>query len=553
MGIFNSILGKLIFSVALVEFLIMLFYENFIPFTVIAEKYPLLGPALDTLILTLVISIIYFWLLQKPLRELIVVLDAVKKKDFSRRIADKRNDELGVVARQFNDMSEELKNWSENLEQKVQERTKESSTILAKLVEQNKTLEDTKKATLNILEDLAHSKDNLEKEIAERKKKQEELLTLARVVEQSPATVVVTNTKAEIEFVNPKFTSVTGYSLEEVLGKNPRILKSGKTPPEAYTQMWEALTSGHEWHGEFCNKKKNGEFYYEAVSVSPIRNTNGETIHYVAVKEDITERKRNEQILKETHEALEKAHQSLQESSAKLIQSAKMTALGELVAGVAHELNQPLNVTKIICQGILHDIQKGRFSEEDAKKDLPEVVTQMNKMAEIITHMRLFTHRSDALVCELHDINAVVQDALKFVSQQYKDHNIELIENFSPGLPPVMIDKVRMEQVCLNFFNNARYAVENSKKQAMKVEIKTYQRADGKEVVLEITDNGMGIPDEVKTKIFQPFFTTKEPGKGTGLGLSICYQIIEEHKGRLEFDSRSGEGTTFRVILPTKV
>jgi PAS domain S-box-containing protein len=132
-------------------------------------------------------------------------------------------------------------------------------------------------------------------------------------VEQSPATVVITDTKGNIEYVNPKFTQLTGYTFKETIGKNPRILKSGKTPPEEYKQLWETINSGREWYGEFCNKKKNGELYWESASISPVRNTEGVITHFVGIKEDITKRKKMEETLQAQNKELEHKNIALNE------------------------------------------------------------------------------------------------------------------------------------------------------------------------------------------------------------------------------------------------
>lgn len=249
-------------------------------------------------------------------------------------------------------------------------------------------------------------------------------------------------------------------------------------------------------------------------------------------------------------QALEKANAKLNEYSAQLIQAGKQNILTELVTSVAHELNQPLNVTKIICQGLLRDIEKGRFSQEEAKNDLSEIVRQMDKLSDIIAQMCVFARRGRGLVLEAHDITTLVRNALKFITQQYKDRHIELILSLAAGLPPVMGDAVGIEQVCLNLLNNARDAVEKSQKLESKIEIKTYLSSDGNAVVLEVVDNGTGIPDDLKTKLFKPQFMTQGSQGGAGLGLSVCHKIIEEHHGQIEIESRVGQGTVFRVTLP---
>jgi PAS domain S-box-containing protein len=150
-------------------------------------------------------------------------------------------------------------------------------------------------------------------EITGRERSEEQFRKLTCAVEQSPTTVVITDIKGNIEYVNPKFTRLTGYTFKEAIGQNPSILKSGKTPPEEYKRLWEFITSGKEWHGEFCNKKKNGELYWESASISPIRNAEGVITHFVGIKEDITERKKMEEMLQEQKKVLEQKNIALRE------------------------------------------------------------------------------------------------------------------------------------------------------------------------------------------------------------------------------------------------
>ncbi|MFQ5956862.1 MAG: PAS domain-containing protein, partial [Candidatus Brocadiales bacterium] len=164
----------------------------------------------------------------------------------------------------------------------------------------------TKEHLIEELASLRHRISAMKALESERKHTEESLRKLSQAVEQSPSMVVITDIKGNIEYVNPKFTQLTGYTFKEAIGKTPRILKSGKTPPEVYKQLWKTITSGGEWRGEFCNKKKNGELYWEDASISPIRSKEGVITHFVAVKEDITERKLEEAQFKRMayHDAL---------------------------------------------------------------------------------------------------------------------------------------------------------------------------------------------------------------------------------------------------------
>jgi len=277
----------------------------------------------------------------------------------------------------------------------------------------------------------------------------------------------------------------------------------------------------------------------------------------VGIARDITERKKMEEDrarlikkLQKTNKELEKSNQELKEITVQLIQSEKMSALGELTAGVAHELNQPLNGIKIISQSILRDMEKDRFEEDKLGEELTEIVHQVNKMAEIIDHMRVFTRKSEGMPEEMIDLNTVIEGPFKLLNQQLKDHNIEVIMELTPDLPKVAGDPIRLEQVFMNLITNARIAVDSGGKENKRIEIRAYKVDNRKEVAAEVKDNGGGIPEDLRDKIFQPFFTTTDPGKGTGLGLSVSGKIVEEHRGRIELDSELGKGSTFRVILP---
>ncbi|QWR76433.1 sensor histidine kinase [Candidatus Magnetomonas plexicatena] len=254
---------------------------------------------------------------------------------------------------------------------------------------------------------------------------------------------------------------------------------------------------------------------------------------------------------------LEQVNNELKEATAQLVQTAKLSALGELTAGVAHELNQPLNGIKIICQSVMKDIQKDRHNPEELVTDLADIVEQVDKMAAIIDHMRIFTRRSDTMVVESVNINALIEASFKLLGQQLKSNNIMIKTNFSPELLQIKGDHIRLEQVIINLTSNARNALKASGKAEMRLEIKTYCSDNFKlpsgtnSIVIEVQDNGHGIPQAIKDKIFQPFFTTNEPGKGTGLGLSVSRKIIEEHGGLLLVESEEGIGTTFKIVLPT--
>jgi len=316
-------------------------------------------------------------------------------------------------------------------------------------------------------------------------------------------------------------------------------------PPEEWQKIrsLDIRTKGMIDHFETKMSRKDGSLLEIDVSISVMRDPLGKAHGSIGIARDISLRKEDEAKIKK----------KVEELVVQLLQAEKMTTLGEMSAGITHELNQPLNVTKLICQGIMRDIEKGRFSLEDAQKDLPEVVKQMNKMAEIIDHMRIFSRQTSGMERIKHDLNDIIRDSLKFISQQFSQHHIELVTRLDAELPAIRADQIQIEQVILNLLGNARFATQNSGRTGMSVEVVTFADKNGREVVMEVRDNGPGIPETAKAKIFQAFFTTKEAGKGTGLGLSVSKKIIEEHGGRIEFESREGVGTVFRVTLPAFV
>jgi len=249
-------------------------------------------------------------------------------------------------------------------------------------------------------------------------------------------------------------------------------------------------------------------------------------------------------------EKFKNADQKLKDFTSQIIQTEKMAAIGEITAGVAHELKQPLNVIKIICQSIMKDIEKQRFDIESAKQDLPELLNQMNRMAQIIDHMRVFSKRTVGTSFEELSVNESIDAVFIFLGQQLLNHNVGVIKQYGIDLPKIKGDAIRIEQVFMNIITNARQAMMSAAKKDMKIEIKTYLSDDKTSIVTELKDNGPGIPLEIRDKIFEAFFTTKADGEGTGLGLSTVKKIVEEHNGKISVDSVEGEWTCFKVILP---
>ncbi len=407
-------------------------------------------------------------------------------------------------------------------------------------------------------ESLRQTVQQLEKEISERKRAEDAAQRYAHNLEVMKAyseniissvldSLIVVDLQGQIREVNQATLDLSGYEKEKLIGKPAGILFD-EDPLFQGTWYETAVEKGVIRECETTCRTETGDRIPVLFSGSIMRDTEGNPSGIVGIVRDM----RESRLVKE----LENANRELQEATAQLVQSEKLSAIGELTAGVAHELNQPLNGIKIISQSLLRDIEKNRFEEQDVEGDLNEIVDQVNKMAEIIDHMRIYTRQSGGSPNEMIDVNTVIEGPFKLLGQQLKIHNIEVARELAPDLPKVVGDQIRLEQVFMNLITNARNAVDSCRKENKRIEVRTYKTdnhgsaVNKPAVAVEVKDNGEGIPEHIREKIFQPFFTTKEPGKGTGLGLSVSSKIIEEHKGRIELESNAGEGSTFRVILP---
>ncbi len=386
--------------------------------------------------------------------------------------------------------------------------------------------------------ELYEARRHLEKRVEERT---QELSKLSRAVEQSPATVVITDPSGAIEYVNPKFCESSGYTREEVIGENPRFLKSGKTSKEEYRQMWETVLAGDEWHGDFLNKRKDGSEYWESVSISQIMGCNGEITHLVCVKEDITERKRSEVQIKEAKEKAESATR------------AKATFL----AVMSHEIRTPMN--GII--GMIDLLRETRL-DADQKQMMRTVRDSAFSLLQIINDILDFS-KIEAGKLELEAIPVSVRDVMEVVGETLLPNaakkNLELVTFIDPEIPSrVLGDHVRLRQILFNLAGNSIKFTENTDDRKGRVVLRAERVADFGEdkvgVRFSVEDNGIGMTPKQTTKLFQPFSqakasTTRRFG-GTGLGLSICKTLSDMMGGEISVDSEPGKGAVFTIKLP---
>ncbi|HXW69649.1 MAG TPA: PAS domain S-box protein, partial [Dissulfurispiraceae bacterium] len=369
-------------------------------------------------------------------------------------------------------------------------------------------------------------------DITDRKQFEDAVLKLSQAVEQSPVSIVITDIQGNMEFVNSKFTQMTGYNREEVLGKNPRILKTDHTPHEEYQRLWATITSGKVWAGEFLNRKKNGELFWEYATISPIMNSAGVITNYLGIKEDITQRKHLE---------------------AQLMQSQKLEALGQLTGGIAHDFNNML--TAIIGYGSL--LRTKLEKDSSLKPFIDQILSSAEKSANLTQQLLAFS-RKQIIEPKETDLNELIKGIEKLLLRLIGE-DIDFKTQLEDKALTVMVDPSQIEQVLMNLCTNARDAmpdggflsITTDTAEMKEDNVKTYGLAKpGPYASISVTDSGKGMDEKTLERIFDPFFTTKELGKGTGLGLSIAYGIIKQHGGYITAYSEPGKGTTFRIYLP---
>jgi PAS domain S-box-containing protein len=342
----------------------------------------------------------------------------------------------------------------------------------------------------------------------------------------------MTDAQGNIEFVNPAFEQMTGYLRGEVVGRNPRILKSGNQDENFYRDLWNTISSGHTWSGRLVNKRKDGKLYTEETSISPVREPLGQIVNYVAVKRDITQ------------------HLQL---SGQLQQSRKMEAIGLLAGGVAHDYNNMLSVILGYAELALGKVEPG----EPLHDDLEIIITAANRSADITRQLLTFA-RKQTIVPVVLDLNQTVENMLTMLRRLIGE-DIDLAWLPKTGLSAIKMDPTQIDQILANLCVNARAAITGVGKITIEsgnaVFDETYC-ADhfgfvaGEYVLLAVSDDGCGMNKEIIGHIFEPFFTTKEKGQGTGLGLSIVHGIVNQNNGFINVYSEPGKGTTFKIYLP---
>ncbi len=413
-----------------------------------------------------------------------------------------------------------------------QHETKEGCTVKLKHRTTNKR-EFTVSISLSVLcnGDIPQNIVAIVQDLTKDEEIESELHKLSAAVEQSPKAIVVTDLEGNIQYVNEQFCIQTGYSKTEAIGKNVRILKSGEMKPDDYAELWATIRRGEMWRGVFKNKRKNGLLYWDETIIYPLKNEQNEITHYIAFKEDITEKRKLE---------------------AQIRRSQRLEVIGTLAGGIAHDLNNVLSP-------ILMAVQLLRMKINDPKgiQLLNTLETTVNRGADIVKQILAFARGSEGdkmLVQPKHLLREVFE-----IMQETFPRQIALHSEIPKDLWPIMGDATQLHQVFMNLCVNARDAMPHGGTLTLKaenIEIDEKQASVhldakvGPYVVISVIDTGIGIPPENIEKIFDPFFTTKEVGKGTGLGLATVQTIVKSHHGFVTVYSEVGRGSHFKVYIP---
>ncbi len=389
---------------------------------------------------------------------------------------------------------------------------------------------------------------------------------LASAVEQASDSVMITDPLGSIVYVNPAFEQVSGYAAAEVIGKNPRILNSGRQSQEVYAELWNTIRGGGAWTGRLENRAKNGDIFTEDVRITPLVDDDGRLEYYLAVKHDVSDQLRQE---------------------AERAQGQKLEAIGQLAAGIAHEINTPIqyvsdNVAFLgkafarlfdaidAGQSMLDAAKNGNLDPATTKSvarayrkaklsylrpEIPRAIEQsaegVSRVGKIVRAMKEFSHPSQGEL-EPIDLARSIETTITVARNEWK-YVADVVTEFDEDMPPVPCLRDEINQVVLNMIVNAAHAIAEKTEAGggAKGTIRVATRASQDAAVIEIGDTGAGMPSEVLRRVFDPFFTTKPVGRGTGQGLAIAHNVVvDKHQGAIEVDSKVGEGTTFTISLP---
>ncbi len=390
-------------------------------------------------------------------------------------------------------------------------------------------------------------------------KTRKELVAFKTAVENSHSVVVMTDVNQKITFVNDTFEKVTGYSAKEAIGLKPNVLKSGIQDDKFYKDMAEKIFAGQKWHGRFVNKKKNGDIFYEDATITPII-MDGEIDSYLAIKLDVTQLVNYSNELADLNSGLEKKVDQkiklLRQKDALIQQQSRLAALGEMISNIAHQWRQPLSSITIGASGIKYKKELGLLELDDQfDKEMDNIIAGAEYLSQTIEDFRNFTKVDKSK--KVFDINETIMKTYKIVENLYRVNSIKVEFDLSPQMRYNGIQS-QLSQVVINILNNAKDALIANKQDKDNRKIVVTTASEDSNFIIKIADSAGGISEDIISKIFDPYFTTKHQSQGTGIGLFMAYEIVKNHFGgtievkneAMIINNKECVGAVFYVYFP---
>ncbi len=366
------------------------------------------------------------------------------------------------------------------------------------------------------------------------------LRLIQAAIEQVGEAVLITDAELDppgprIRYANHAFTQMTGYTLEEVYGKTPRILQGPETSRRELDRLKQSLARGERFEGQTYNYRKNGERFILHWHVTPVRDESGRVTHFVAIQRDITEQQRAERLARQRE--------------AELAHVGRLSTMGQMASELAHELNQPLAAIGSYVQGGLRRLRSGRFDMAELDELLSRVDAQSQRAGQIIRRMRQFVRKREPERTAIA-LTALIEEVAELIEVELRHQEVELELELADDLPAVIVDTIQIEQVILNLIRNAIDAMADVEPGRRQVTVRT-RREGPHAVALQVSDTGPGIDSADLNRVFEPFYSTKS--RGMGMGLTISRSIVEAHGGELiAARNDPGPGLSFTVRLPVR-